>query len=79
MQDDEGPGARRRDLDVQPLADPESRLGRVLRPKADGHGARFYTVVARDTVDAEFAAHRQRFLAEQGYSYTIVDSDTITT
>ncbi|MDQ3113495.1 MAG: DEAD/DEAH box helicase [Actinomycetota bacterium] len=50
------------------------RLGRVLRPKADGHGARFYTVVARDTVDAEFAAHRQRFLAEQGYAYTIVDA-----
>ena len=50
------------------------RLGRVLRPKADGHGARFYTVVARDTVDAEFAAHRQRFLAEQGYAYEIVDA-----
>jgi DNA excision repair protein ERCC-3 len=50
------------------------RLGRVLRPKADGHGARFYTIVARDTVDAEFAAHRQRFLAEQGYAYTIVDA-----
>ena len=50
------------------------RLGRVLRPKADGHGARFYTVVARDTVDAEFAAHRQRFLAEQGYAYTIIDA-----
>jgi DNA excision repair protein ERCC-3 len=50
------------------------RLGRVLRPKADGHGARFYTIVARDTVDAEFAAHRQRFLAEQGYAYTILDA-----
>ena len=33
------------------------------------------TVVVRDTVDADFAAHRQRFLAEQGYSYTIVDAD----
>ncbi|NUW38512.1 helicase, partial [Nonomuraea sp. SMC257] len=43
------------------------RLGRGLRPKADGGGARFYTVVSRDTVDQEFAAHRQRFLAEQGY------------
>jgi DNA excision repair protein ERCC-3 len=53
------------------------RLGRVLRPKADGHGARFYTVVARDTVDAEFAAHRQRFLAEQGYAYTILDADDV--
>ncbi|MEV0583875.1 DNA repair helicase XPB [Nonomuraea sp. NPDC050310] len=53
------------------------RLGRVLRPKADGGGARFYTVVSRDTVDQEFAAHRQRFLAEQGYAYQIVDADDV--
>ncbi len=53
------------------------RLGRVLRPKADGRTARFYAVVARDTVDADFAAHRQRFLAEQGYAYRIVDADEI--
>ncbi len=50
------------------------RLGRVLRPKADGRTAYFYTVVARDTVDVEYAAHRQRFLAEQGYAYRIVDA-----
>jgi DNA excision repair protein ERCC-3 len=53
------------------------RLGRVLRPKSDGRTARFYAVVARDTVDADFAAHRQRFLAEQGYAYRIVDSDDV--
>ncbi|NHN55288.1 DEAD/DEAH box helicase [Calidifontibacter sp. DB0510] len=53
------------------------RLGRVLRPKADGRTAHFYTVVTRDTVDAEFAAHRQRFLAEQGYAYRIVDADDL--
>ncbi|SNC63147.1 DNA excision repair protein ERCC-3 [Kytococcus aerolatus] len=53
------------------------RLGRVLRPKADGRTAHFYTVVTRDTVDAEFAAHRQRFLAEQGYAYRILDADEI--
>ncbi|SER22630.1 DNA repair helicase XPB [Microlunatus flavus] len=51
------------------------RLGRLLRPKADGLTARFYAVVSRDTVDAEFAAHRQRFLAEQGYAYTIMDAE----
>ncbi|WP_286960650.1 MULTISPECIES: DNA repair helicase XPB [Arsenicicoccus] len=50
------------------------RLGRLLRPKGDGRTAHFYTVVTRDTVDADFAAHRQRFLAEQGYAYTIVDA-----
>ncbi|KAA1422888.1 DEAD/DEAH box helicase [Mumia zhuanghuii] len=53
------------------------RLGRLLRPKGDGRTARFYAVVARDTVDAEFAQHRQRFLAEQGYAYRIVDSDDV--
>src|SRR5690349_14030389 len=53
------------------------RLGRVLRPKHDGRQAHFYTVVARDTLDADYAAHRQRFLAEQGYGYTIVDADDL--
>jgi DNA excision repair protein ERCC-3 len=53
------------------------RLGRVLRPKADGSGARFYAVVSRDTLDQDFAAHRQRFLAEQGYAYRIVDADDV--
>ena len=48
------------------------RLGRLLRPKG-GRTASFYTVVARDTVDQEFALGRQRFLAEQGYAYTILD------
>ena len=51
------------------------RLGRVLRPKTDKRTAHFYTVVTRDTVDADFAAHRQRFLAEQGYAYNIIDAD----
>ena len=55
------------------------RLGRLLRPKADGRRARFYTVVSRDTVDADFAQNRQRFLAEQGYAYRIVDADEIDT
>ncbi|RJK97790.1 DNA repair helicase XPB [Vallicoccus soli] len=53
------------------------RLGRVLRPKSDGRGARFYAVVSRDTLDQEYAAHRQRFLAEQGYAYRIVDADDV--
>ncbi|WP_432542172.1 DNA repair helicase XPB [Kineococcus sp. SYSU DK002] len=53
------------------------RLGRVLRPKGDHGAARFYTVVSRDTKDQDFAAHRQRFLAEQGYAYRIVDADDI--
>ncbi|MFD0557425.1 DNA repair helicase XPB [Stackebrandtia endophytica] len=53
------------------------RLGRVLRPKSDGRGAHFYTVVSRDTVDTEYAAHRQRFLAEQGYGYTIQDAENL--
>jgi DNA excision repair protein ERCC-3 len=51
------------------------RLGRLLRPKSEGVIARLYAVVARDTVDADFAAHRQRFLAEQGYGYRIMDAE----
>lgn len=49
------------------------RLGRLLRPKESGRSAHFYTLVSRDTVDQDFAQNRQRFLAEQGYSYTIID------
>ena len=55
------------------------RLGRILRPKADGRTAHFYSIVTRDTVDADFAQHRQRFLAEQGYAYRILDADDIHT
>ncbi len=47
------------------------RLGRILRPKSDGSEAVFYALVSAGTVDQEFAAKRQRFLAEQGYGYRI--------
>ena len=53
------------------------RLGRILRPKSDGRGAKFYSVVSRDTIDQDFAQNRQRFLAEQGYSYKIIDADDV--
>jgi DNA excision repair protein ERCC-3 len=53
------------------------RLGRILRPKADGRTARFYSLVSRDTIDQDFAQNRQRFLAEQGYSYRIIDADDL--
>ena len=53
------------------------RLGRVLRPKADGGQASFYTLVSRETQDQDFALHRQLFLAEQGYRYSIVDASAL--
>ncbi|HIY65432.1 MAG TPA: helicase, partial [Candidatus Agrococcus pullicola] len=53
------------------------RLGRLLRPKESGNTAKFYTLVARDTVDQDFALSRQRFLAEQGYSYEIIDATVL--
>ena len=53
------------------------RLGRILRPKSDGRTATFYSVVSRDTIDQDFAQNRQRFLAEQGYSYKIIDADDV--
>ncbi|MSR74448.1 MAG: DEAD/DEAH box helicase [Planctomycetes bacterium] len=50
------------------------RLGRVLRAKSDGSGALFYAVVTENSRDQEFSAHRQLFLAEQGYAYEIMDA-----
>jgi DNA excision repair protein ERCC-3 len=47
------------------------RLGRILRPKPDENQATFYTIVTRDTREAEFAMNRQLFLTEQGYHYDI--------
>jgi len=50
------------------------RLGRILRPKAGGRAAHFFTLVSRDTREEEFAHHRKLFLTEQGYSYQVVDA-----
>lgn len=47
------------------------RLGRILRPKADGSPAYFYTIVTRETREQDFAVKRQLFLTEQGYRYQI--------
>ena len=51
------------------------RLGRILRPKMDGHPAHFYTLVSLQTCEEDFARHRQLFLTEQGYSYQIQISE----
>ena len=53
------------------------RLGRILRPKADGGLAYFYSIVTRDTRDQEFSANRQLFLTEQGYRYVIEDAEEL--
>ncbi|MFD1733112.1 DNA repair helicase XPB [Deinococcus malanensis] len=53
------------------------RLGRLLRPKADGRAAYFYSLVTRETSEEDFAHHRQLFLAAQGYSYGILDEDEV--
>ncbi len=50
------------------------RLGRILRPKRDGSGAVFYSVVTAGTRDQEFAEKRQLFLTEQGYTYEIAEA-----
>ncbi len=46
------------------------RLGRILRPK--DRTARFFTLITRNSVEEDFGNNRQKFLAEQGYSYRIV-------
>ena len=48
-------------------------------PRPTAGRRRFYAIVARDTVDADFAQNRQRFLAEQGYAYRIIDADDLLT
>lgn len=53
------------------------RLGRILRPKTDGRQSHFYSLVTRDTSEQEFAHKRQLFLAEQGYSYRILDASEL--
>lgn len=53
------------------------RLGRIMRPKAEGMLAHFYTLVAKETKDQEFALSRQRFLTEQGYEYQILDQEEL--
>jgi DNA excision repair protein ERCC-3 len=55
------------------------RLGRILRPKASGETAHFFTLVTRDTRELDFAHHRQLFLTEQGYSYSIADGGELLT
>ncbi len=53
------------------------RLGRILRPKSDGSGAHFYSLVSRDTCDQDYSVKRQLFLTEQGYRYEIVNGEEV--
>lgn len=53
------------------------RLGRILRPKAEGQLAHFYTLVSKDSQDQDFGANRQLFLTEQGYQYNILYADEV--
>lgn len=46
------------------------RLGRILRPKE--RKSRFFTLITRNTVEEDFGSNRQKFLAEQGYTYRII-------
>src|SRR5262249_47888703 len=48
------------------------RLGRILRPKANGSPATFYSLVSKDTKEEECAERRQRYLTEAGYTDRIV-------
>jgi DNA excision repair protein ERCC-3 len=53
------------------------RLGRLLRPKPGENLAFFYTLVSQDTCEQEYAHLRQRFLAEQGYRYTVLSAEEV--
>jgi DNA excision repair protein ERCC-3 len=47
------------------------RLGRLLRPNADGAPSVFYTLVTTGTREVDYARHRRLFLSEQGYEYRV--------
>lgn len=52
------------------------RLGRIIRPKETGENrAYFFSLVTADSVEERFAENRQRFLAEQGYNYSIYNQE----
>jgi DNA excision repair protein ERCC-3 len=51
------------------------RLGRVLRPKAGGSRAHFYTLVSENTREQDFAWKRRLFLLEQGYRYRVTAAE----
>ena len=53
------------------------RLGRILRPKANGSVARFYSLVSRETCDQDYSVKRQLFLTEQGYRYEIIKAEEV--
>jgi len=53
------------------------RLGRILRPKANGSIARFYSLVSRETCDQDYSVKRQLFLTEQGYRYEILNAEDL--
>jgi DNA excision repair protein ERCC-3 len=53
------------------------RLGRILRPKADGSAAVFYSIVTLSSRDQDFAQRRQLFLTEQGYTYEIIEAQAL--
>ncbi len=50
-------------------AEEAQRLGRILRPKKIS--SHFYSLVTQNSNEEEFALNRQKFLAEQGYKYSI--------
>ena len=62
---------------VPPLSVPTWLVKKYFSSKVPEGVSMNFWVVTRDTVDADFAQHRQRFLAEQGYSYRIIDADDI--
>nr|CCC89875.1 putative DNA repair helicase and transcription factor protein [Trypanosoma congolense IL3000] len=56
------------------------RLGRILRPKPpslDNSCSFFYTLVSQDTHEISQSYSRQSWLRDQGFSYRVLQSDTV--
>jgi DNA excision repair protein ERCC-3 len=61
----------RRSNDRHPKAPSPEEIGSNELNKKPNRNALFFTLVSRHTVEEDFAANRQIFLAEQGYKYSI--------
>ena len=48
------------------------RIGRAIRPKEKE--AFFYTLISKDTVEADYNFNRQKFLINEGYRYQISEA-----
>ncbi|MDR1904263.1 MAG: DEAD/DEAH box helicase [Treponema sp.] len=58
-------------IQKEPVFGGDAGILSALGSNPKGRNSYFYTLISRSTVEEDFAANRQKFLAEQGYKYSI--------